>query len=86
MKVLECIQVDQWDGGDRHNFDFYVTTLVAESEIKQRYPHCSMVRKTFVVFDSLKEVEENRAHVLCKQVWAKLTLLERKAIGMQDPN
>lgn len=86
MKVIECKQVDRWDGGDRHNFDFYISPAYSDEQIKAKYPDCVVSKKTFVVFESFQEVEDNRAHVLRKQVWAKLTPLERKAIGMSDPN
>ena len=86
MKVIECKQVDEWDGGDRHHFGFYVSTDVPNEDIEKARPHCYIAKKTLVVFDSLQEVADHDVHKVRKQVWAKLTPLERQAIGMQDPN
>jgi hypothetical protein len=86
VKVIECKQVDEWDGGDRQNFGFYISADVPNEDIEKARPHCYIQKKTIVVFDSLQELADHGVYKLRRAAWAKLTPLERQAIGMQDPN
>lgn len=84
MLISEVKQVDLWDGGDRHNFGFFIRAEVADKDIQDRHPHCSIMRKTLCVFETLDEVEANSVKELRRKVWAKLSPLERAAIGMKE--
>lgn len=86
MQTIECKRVDLWDGGDRHNFGFYISKDVPPDAIKAANPHCYITEQTLTVFDSLEEVAENSVNKLRQRAWAKLDPLERKALGLSDPN
>ena len=81
MKIIECKRVDLWDGGDRHHFGFYIDEEVPDTAIKTAYPHCTVRNERLAVFDTLDEVKENDVKKLRESALAKLTPLERKALG-----
>lgn len=84
MQTISVFQVDLWDGGDRHNFGFYIdSSKITEQELKKKDPHCLVIRKTITVFDSLEEKEANSVANLRKSAFAKLTPQERDAIGLK---
>lgn len=85
MITIECKAVDQWDGGDRHNFAFYISKDVPNTELKTWDKHCNVRPVTITVFDSLQEVADNSVAKLRKSAWAKLSPQERQALGLQEP-
>lgn len=84
MKTLECKRVDLWDGGDRHNFGFYVSREVSNEDIVKAYPHCNVSPQVLTVFDSLAEVEANSVRELRKSAWYKLSPQERVVLNMME--
>lgn len=84
MKEIECQEVHLWDGGDRHNFGFFISKAVPKAEIEKRYPHSHVSTTLIKVFDSLQEVSDNDQRKLRQSAWAKLTPAERQALGMLE--
>lgn len=84
MKVFDVKAVHGWDGGDRRNFSFYIDASVSDEEIKRACQLCQVVRTPLVILDSLEEREELKSANLRRSAWAKLTPLERKALGMTE--
>lgn len=82
MMAIECRQVSLWDGGERHNFGFYITKDTADEEIRRTYPRCLITTKVITVFDTLQEVKANNNLELRKSAWRKLTPIERAALNM----
>jgi len=68
MKTIEARKVDIWDGGERHNFGFYISKAVSVEELKAHDLHCYVSDVTLTVFDSLQEVADNSAAKL--RYWA----------------
>ncbi|MPQ56260.1 hypothetical protein [Duganella sp. FT27W] len=85
MKVIQCKVVEEWDGGDRHNFAFRISLDVSDEEIKSRDRHCLIRPETLIVFDSLEEKDANSRANLRRSAWAKLSPQERLALGLSEP-
>jgi hypothetical protein len=84
MKTIEVTRVEDWDGGDRHNFVCHIEASVPVEQLKKRWPNGSFSKTVLVVFDSVAEVEENTNLKLRQRVWDKLTAAERQAINMLE--
>lgn len=84
MNSFEVKRVDLWDGGDRHNFGFYISATVPNDQIEKTHPHCSIHKQVLTIFDDLAEVEENSYKNLRKKALAKLTPMERDALGLKE--
>lgn len=84
MKTLEVIRVEDWDGGERHNFVCYVDADVAEQGLKKRWPHGLFTRQVITVFDSIEEVDQNTNLKLRQSAWDKLSPQERQALNMLE--
>lgn len=84
MKHLIVKQVDLRDGGDRQEFGFFIDASVSNEAIKGAHPHCYVHTKSIKVYDTLAEVKEYSTKELRKSAWAKLSTLEREALGMLE--
>ena len=84
MNSFEVKRVDLWDGGDRHNFGFYISATVHNDQIKKTHQYCLITKQLLTVFDDLAEVEENSYKNLRKTAIAKLTLMERQVLGLEE--
>lgn len=84
MKEIECQEVSLWDGGERHNFGFFISKDVPKAHIEARYAHCRVALKLITVFDSLDEVASHEQLKLRQSAWSKLTPAERQALGMLE--
>lgn len=80
--TITCKRVDLWDGGERHNFGFYIEEGVPEGDIKNTYPHCTIRTEVITIFETLDEVKENSIAKLRRSAWLKLSPQERKALNM----
>ncbi len=81
MKVIECFEIQRWDGGDRHNHAFYLSSEEEKNAYLAKNPHDIVLKRTFVIFDSLAEVADNQTEKVRERALAKLTPLEKKALG-----
>lgn len=82
MKVIECWAVYEWDGGERHNFEFHLATKEEAEKYKAKHKHDDVVPVVLTIFDSVEESEAHSHKALRKQAIAKLTPLERQALGI----
>lgn len=80
MQVIECWSVLVW-GVDRHIHKFYITSEVEVHRHLVANKHDRAEKKTLVIFYTLAEVEEHKTSKLRESALAKLTPLERKALG-----
>lgn len=81
MQVIGCWSILEWDGCDRHNHKFYISSEDEACRHLDANKHDIVERTTLVIFDTLEEVEENKLSKLRESALAKLTPLERKALG-----
>jgi hypothetical protein len=82
MQVVECFEIQTWDGGDRHNFKCYVATETEAKRWVNKNKHDIYVPRLMFVFDTLEEAEENELAAVRKRVIERLSPLERKAMGV----
>lgn len=82
MQVVECFEIQTWDGGDSHNFKCYVATEAEARRWVNKNKHDIYVPKLMFVFDTLEEAEENELAAVRKRVIERLSPLERKALGV----
>jgi hypothetical protein len=83
---MDCYEVVEADGGGMHDLHIcfvgssnLAETLVARSKGYRRYVKHN---KTYTVFDTLEEVDANSKANLRKSGLAKLTNLEKEALGL----
>ena len=82
MLCINCWAVEVWDGGDRHNLKFYVKTKEEAEKWKVKNPHDFIHEKNFIIFDTIEEAQENDLAKVRERVLAKLSPIERKALGL----
>lgn len=84
MLVIEVWKVMSWDGGDRHNFAFYVDRKVGSKDEMQAQigKHDTVYADNLVVFDSIDEAHENSIRKARINAWHKLTPVERRALNL----
>lgn len=84
MIQLEVFRVEVWDGGDRHNLSFRISSKEEADKWKKLHPHDHICPETIVVFESLEEQKENETITVRRRVWDRLSPNERVAIGMRE--
>ena len=82
MQLVEVKEVNLWDGGDRHNFGFYIVPSVTDDEIKERYPHSYIMNRKMIIYDNFEELEEDNVKKVREKALEKLTLEEKRALGL----
>lgn len=82
MQVITCWDIQVWDGGDRHNHKFYVETKAEADKWMAKNTYDYIYEKKFEIFSSIQEWEESQAEATKKRALAKLTAVERKALGL----
>jgi hypothetical protein len=82
MQIIKCWDIQVWDGGDRHNHRYYVSTKEAADEWIARNKYDTTFETEFVILDDLAEVEEYKLHQTRQRALAKLTAEEKKALGV----
>jgi hypothetical protein len=82
MKEIIVYQVDLWDGGDRHNFGFYLSSKTEADKYKAVDKHCYVHQaKVITIFDTLEEKDAHSIKSLKEQALKKLSPAERQALG-----
>lgn len=81
MQRIVCFRVDEWDGGERHHFKFYITDKNEADAYLQKNKFDTITPVVLMVFDTLAEVEEFSINRLKESALAKLTPEERMALG-----
>jgi hypothetical protein len=80
MQVIKCFSIEVWDGGSMHNHKFYVASEEEAKKWKAKNTYDTYYAKTFV-FDTLEEATENDTKKVKARALAKLTEIERQALG-----
>ena len=82
MQIIKCWDIQTWDGGDRHNHRYYVSTKELADEWMARSKHDMVFEKEFIIMDDLAEVDEYKLQLIRQQALAKLNEQEKKALGL----
>lgn len=81
MQVISCWDVQVWDGADRCNHKFFVATK-NEAEIwTKANTYDSIHERKFEIYDTVEEYLEGTSKETKARALAKLTPIERKALG-----
>lgn len=84
MRVLKLWDYQVWDGGSycNHEAYFYQNT-VSEKEVKLLAgTYDAAYDKKIAIYSSIQEYEDDKSGKVRKQALAKLTVAERKALGV----
>jgi hypothetical protein len=83
MKIIECWDIQVWDGGDRHVHKHYVATEEAADDwiAEHQFDHVSKLQ--LVIFDNLDEINDYELGKARERALAKLTDKERNALGFK---
>lgn len=83
-QIIELFEVQQWDGGERHNHDCYATTETVATEIAGQ--HGLVLKRKFVVHDTTTDYKAWKNGDIKRQAMAKLSPLEIAALGLENTN
>jgi threonine synthase len=85
---IDCYVVECPDGGGMYNIrvGLFSTKVVADEYAKLKgksWPHSvKEYKESFIVFDTIQDVETYSKEKLVKSALAKLTAAEKKALGV----
>lgn len=84
MKSIRVWDVQRWDGGERHNHDFYLQHEAAtQDKLKLYDPHGLFLDRTLIIVEALNEIPLLKAEKIRQGALAKLNAQERKALGLE---
>lgn len=81
MQTIDVWHIEVWDGGDRHNRRF---TVSSESEAKKwiaANKHDLIVKQKLEIFDSYEDIMAFKNGEVRRKALEKLTDIEKKALG-----
>ena len=81
MKVIKLYSIQSWDGGDRHNHKFYLTSKKEADKWHKKNTYDAVREVEIEIFDTLEEWEEWEEGNLRERALSKLTEAERRALG-----
>jgi hypothetical protein len=81
MQIIKCWDIQVWDGGERTNHKYYVSTEEAALQWKKMHKHDTIYEREFVILESFEEITEYDNGELRRRALAKLTDAERKVLG-----
>lgn len=83
MQIINCWDIQVWDGGDRHHHKYYVATKEAADTWMKRNTYDHISERKIIVFDNLDEISEYRTGEARKRALSKLTEEEKFALGVK---
>ncbi|WNO06020.1 hypothetical protein [Rhodoferax mekongensis] len=84
MKTIRVWDVQSWDGGERHNHDFYLNyESTTEEQLKIYDKHGCFIDRTLIIVEQLSEIPELRKEKIRQRALAKLNAQERQALGLE---
>lgn len=83
MKIINCWDIQVWDGGERHNHKYYVATKEAADEWKARHKHDLIYEKQFIILDNYEELMNYKNGEARKRALAKLTEEDKIVLGLK---
>lgn len=80
-KLIECYDVQQWDGGDRTTHVGYIVNESDAKDIAGMHGHTHKVK--IIIHDNKQDFKDFRDGEVKRQALAKLTDLEIAALGIK---
>ena len=81
MKAFTAWSIEVWDGAERHYPRYLVSNKEAADEWKSNNKHDLIVEKNMIIFDSIKELMDFKSGEIKRQALAKLSDVEKRALG-----
>jgi hypothetical protein len=81
MKTFSCWDIQTYDGGDRTNHAFYVETEEEAQKWKEKNKFDHISETLIEVYATIDEYNEGQSKKTRQRALAKLTPVERKALG-----
>jgi len=83
MKTIRLYQYQRWDGGDRHiNQDICFEDLEQMQQFLLTRPHDLYIERKFTVYADITEYELTQSESVKTAALAKLTDIEKQALGL----
>lgn len=79
-RIIECFDVHRWDGGDRNVHYCYMLNEKDAKEVASK--HGSYFKCTFVVHETVEDLQHWNSGELKRQALEKLTTAEKIALGL----
>ena len=81
MQIVKCWDIQKWDGGDRSDHAFYLKSTEEKDVYLKNNKYDYAFETTFIIFDTLEEMENNTKEKVKERALAKLTAEERAILG-----
>lgn len=79
-RIIDCFEVQQWDGGERHNHECYIANEKAAKAIAGQ--HGLVFAKSFIIHDDESDYKHWKSGKIREQALAKLSREEQIALGL----
>lgn len=83
MKAIKIWDIQVWDGGDRHNHRYYVSSKDAADQWKEKNKYDYVTEKELIIFDDYDELMHHVSGEARKRALAKLTEEDKLALGLK---
>jgi len=83
MKTVNVWDIQIWDGGDRCNHAFYLSSNEEAEKWKVNNKFDNVQEQTFKIYDTIEEYREGKSEVTRQRALAKLTPIERISLGLE---
>lgn len=82
MQVIHGYMISVWDGGEHHHPKYFITDKVEADKYMKDHVYDTCREHTIVVFESYQDIIDSDTATLRKSALAKLTHLEKVALGL----
>lgn len=82
MKTIKVWDIQVYDGGDRCNHAFYVSTQEEAEKWKKKNKFDTIWDHELEIYDTVEEYLEGKSEKTRERALAKLIPIERKALGV----
>ena len=82
MKEFVVWEVQKWDGGDRHNHAFYLSSEEEKNKYLKNNKYDAAHKKTITIYDTLDEIAKDSYESAKAKAKESLTGKQRKALGL----
>lgn len=83
MKILNLLELHEWDGGDRSYYKRICVVPELREEAKKVRPHDSFVTRTIYIVEAVTDFTDIATEIKKAAALAKLSLAERKLLGLE---
>ena len=82
MKEYAVWEIQKWDGGDRHDHAFYLSSEEEKNKNLENNKYDAAYKKTITIYDTLDEIAKDSYESAKAKAKESLTGKQRKALGL----